>query len=58
MADLALSRAALTRMLAAGSTLETELRDGQVRVQGDVAAVRRLLEAFERREQGFALIEP
>lgn len=58
VADLALSRAALTRMLVASSTLDAELQGGQVLVQGDMAAVRRLLGAFERRDQGFALIEP
>jgi alkyl sulfatase BDS1-like metallo-beta-lactamase superfamily hydrolase len=53
-----LSRAALARLLTAAGSLELEVSQGQLEVQGEIGLLARLLGAIERTETGFALIEP
>lgn len=53
-----LDRAALGRLMSFSSTLDAEVDAGHVTVGGDRALLSRLIDALDRQDQGFALIEP
>ena len=53
-----IDRANLGRLLAFRTSLDEELEAGKVRLQGDAAVLQRLLDAIDKLDKGFALIEP